>query len=152
MARASALAERINDLSLPYDGDIQARLHSINGIDPGEALLFASAQNFDDFIVQTGDKRCLMALAKAPSLPDEFHRSFAGKIECFEQLLLSILRRFGFEKVKSHLSHNGECDRVIDTLFASGSGTQEETVSTGLESYIRHLRGQTADLLYPDEQ
>lgn len=62
LERISAFLDSVQ--LLPDDPSLEelARLNNVPGIDPGEAILYASTASFQDFLLATDDRRSLRAL------------------------------------------------------------------------------------------
>ena len=71
----------------------------------------------------------------------------AGRVICFEQTLLRIIDRIGFDLVRTRVVPARNCDTALRAVFGSGLEATEATVRAGLASYIADLQGQTGDLL-----
>jgi hypothetical protein len=71
----------------------------------------------------------------------------AGRVICFEQMVLLLIRRLGFERVKAQVVPMRECDTALRVCFGSGERATEENVVMALSGYIEDLRGQAPGLL-----
>jgi hypothetical protein len=70
-------------------------LASIDGIDAGEAILFSATAEFDQYLLATGDKASLRALALAlVCLP--IAQRIRGHVICLEQIVKRLIQHFGF--------------------------------------------------------
>jgi hypothetical protein len=118
----------------------------IVGIDSGEAVLFATTAHFPEFILATSDKNSLRALSSTAAC-EPICRRLAGKVICFEQLILRLIDRLGFNPIRDKVVPARDCDTALRAVFGSGLDAAEENVRTGLASYVNHLRGQTGALL-----
>lgn len=147
IGRAAAMVRDFNELNQPPDSDTLALLHTIPEIDAGEAVLFASAPCFPEFIIQTGDKRCLVALAESAVLPDDFIERYREKVQCFEQVLLAMIHRFDFERISASVKANKNCDTVADIVSGAAVRANRENAMQGLMSYIRDLRQRSGGFL-----
>ncbi|XZN94361.1 MAG: hypothetical protein ACM65K_15815 [Microcoleus sp.] len=131
----------------PNAAEIEA-LTAIEGIDAGEAVLFATTDTANKFYILTGDKRCLKALASS-SLKDIKYR-ISGRVLCFEQIILRLIETCGFAEVKAKVVPVRECDTALKVAFGSGEqSTVENTIFT-LQKYIEELRDMTQELLMQD--
>jgi len=82
------------------DVDVDSELLVIlseTGIDPGEAILAAMASNIDASCLITGDKRAIKALDKLESVA--IRVSLAGKVLCFETLILEMIVKYGYDQI-----------------------------------------------------
>ncbi len=127
-----------------FDEELQAL--EIDGIDTGERLLIAATQKAENFYLVTGDKRCLIALASAPSLL-EIRKRLSGRVICFEQLLKKSIDHKEFDEVLAKVLPGREYDGSLNAIFGSGWQATQENVLQALNGYIKDLRSQTDDLL-----
>lgn len=130
--RALDFIEAVSELSGDDPDGEQALLTDVEGIDAGEAVLFAETQRFDDFRLLTGDKNSLRALVEAPGL-DATKTRLAGRVFCFEQLMLRFIDVLGFETVCRLVDPVRSCDGVLDMAFDDGAQTTQERATRYLE-------------------
>jgi len=114
---------------------------SENGVDIGEAQLFAIAEESKGWVV-TGDKRairdyCELRLKAGPS----------GFVICFEQLILAGTKVLGFERLREFCCNDLDCDATLRILFSNGLASPEEDVREGLLSSISGIRETAPNLL-----
>jgi hypothetical protein len=124
----------------------QVIFEDIVGIDTGEAILFSASAYYSDFLLATSDKNSLRALS-ANAACQAICLRLAGKVICFEQIVLRLLDHFGFDPTRHKLVPARHCDTVLRALFGSGLEATEDNVRSGLASYIMELRNQTGALL-----
>jgi hypothetical protein len=115
-----------------------------NDIHDGERELILATRSQPDFVLLTGDKVCMRAL---PQLKAEIYGRLAGRVICFEQVVLLLIRRLGFELVKERVVPMRECDKALWACFGSGDRATEENVVVNLEDYIEGLRREAPGLL-----
>lgn len=116
------------------------------GIDPGEAVLFASTATVGAFTLTTGDKTSLRALSNSIGC-EHIARRLAGRVVCLEQLIERCISLYGFETIKQKILPYRDCDTAVLALFGSGPAASEAGVADGLRSYIADLRTATGGLL-----
>jgi hypothetical protein len=117
---------------------------TING---GEAILYSATKHFKDFVIATGDKRSLRALAMDSSCSAIYDR-LKGHVYCLEQLVLKIIDSHGYKHVQQCIGPRCECDECLTHAFAGGKLSQSEQVCrTWLDGYVKDLRVDTKDLL-----
>lgn len=92
------------------------KLASIDGIDPGEALLFAAAAR-DGSRVLTGDKRALLALRGVPDYPV----ALSGRVVVFEAILLALCARLGHVEVRRRLGSLTATDKTLIVCFSAAN-------------------------------
>lgn len=131
----------------PHPDDERA-VAGVLGIDAGEAILLSVVSRTPDSLLVTGDKRCLVALALAPSCMDICSR-IQGRVLCLEQVLLSVITVLGVDRVRAGVVPAVTSDTAIRAVFGSGIEALESGVSAGLSSYIEDLRRQAGGLLRP---
>jgi hypothetical protein len=115
-----------------------------NEIHVGEQELILATRSTPDFLLLTGDKVCMGAL---PQLKPEIYGRLVGRVICFEQVVLLLIRRLEFERVKAQVVPMRECDTALRACFGSGEQATEENVVMALSGYIEDLRVQAPGLL-----
>ncbi len=144
--RLQAIVEAAGKVEAPADLTHLAILSAVQGIDAGEAVLFATAATEPASLLLTGDKASLMALVAAPSCA-EIVRLLARRAMCWDQLLLRLLDHLTFDPLRDRLLPSLDQDGLVRLLFASRLEAREIEVRTGLASYILHIRRQSGVLL-----
>ena len=125
----------------PFD-----RLIDQEGIDVGEAILFAAATQFSPVRVVTGDKNSLRALHSSDcgEVIDEMSRC----VICLEQLILRSIVVFDYTVVCERVASASSIDRVLnDIAFTDGADTPQERVQAALQSKRDTLFDETGTLL-----
>jgi hypothetical protein len=100
--RICAFLGVVKDIPGVEDTELLIRLGSVDGIDSGEQLLFASCFEASDSLLVTGDRTALRALAGSEQLVDICH-SLAKRVVTFESALLLAAKIYGFDVVKAKL-------------------------------------------------
>lgn len=144
--RLKSFLESVTALNVAPSPEEQQMLDDVVGIDAGEAVLYSSTAHFADFLVATSDKTSLRALA-AHSACDAISQRLNGRVLCFEQMILLIMDRIGFEALRAKVVPALHCDTSLRAVFGSGLSADETNVRTALASYIEHLRGETGGVL-----
>ena len=121
-------------------------LNKVKNIDEGEAALIAATADKDVFLLTTGDKKCLKALATDPNLESVCKR-LCGRVICLEQIILKLIEAKGFVFVRDRVLPMVSCDKSLQICFGVSSPATEENVMAGLNSYINDIRQQAPDLL-----
>lgn len=114
----------------------------LGGMDPGEAVLFAEAEATGGIIV-TGDKRALMLYAKISTQ----EQRAKIKVVCWEQLLLRVRQKHGYERLRQGCCAGLHCDKFLLLTFSSGMATQEDHAVEALESYLNGVKKHSDDIL-----
>jgi hypothetical protein len=125
--RLVELAQKMQIIKSP-SADWLDKLVAINEIDPGEALIFASAAEYQASVT-SGDKRALIALRGA----SDFHEVLSGKIIVIEAAVLAMCSVLGVESVKTKVQPVLEEDKALGFCFKSGDPRE------GLRSYYSDL-------------
>jgi hypothetical protein len=129
------------------DEKIIGELEKNIGIDAGEAILISALIVHKKSVFITGDKRCLKTLAESA-----FYKANASqlleKAICFEQIILWLIEKFGFDQIYPKVHCAKEIDKALRSIFTSSA--TEESVKEGLNSYIKWLKAGTSDLLCLD--
>src|SRR5262245_42240035 len=126
-------------------GELQL-LSAIDGIDAGEAVLFSATAEFDQYLLATGDKTNLHALALAPVCRPIAQR-IRGHVIGLDQIVKRLIQRFGFLFVKNKIVPSRACDTALSAAFGSGWDATESNVLAALDSYINELRSLPINLL-----
>jgi hypothetical protein len=108
--------------------------------------LVAATREVSPFVLMTGDKRCLQTLATRVELAEVAERLW-GRVICFEQVMLLLIRQHGFERIKQHVLPMLDCDMSLKACFGSGEKAIEENVVLALEGYVTALDKSAIGLL-----
>lgn len=144
--RLHAFLDSIQVISVAPSAAEQQIFEDIVGIDTGEAGLFSVSAHYPEFLLATSDKNSLRALSASPAC-QSICRRLAGKVICFEQVVLRLIDRFGFDPICDKVVPARQCDTALRAVFGSGLDASEDSVRAGLTSYITDLRNQTGGLL-----
>ena len=136
----------VNELNITGDLAEINVLNEIDGIDPGEAILFSATSQFKDYVLATGDKTSLRSLASMPECQHIAER-IQGHVICFELIIKLLIKQNGFAYVKSAIMLVRNHDTTCRAVFGSGENTTEKNVLEGLDSYINELRSLPINLL-----
>ena len=112
--RAFLESVRVIDRSPPPEE--QQILDDLVGIDAGEAVLFSATAYFPEYLLATSDKRSLRVLS-AEAACQPICRRLAGKVFCFEQVILRIIDRMGFDAVRAKVIPARHCDTALRSRF-----------------------------------
>lgn len=127
------------------------RLLSVDGIDEGEAFLFATLAEHPACLLTTGDGRSLVALGQALELQD-VRDQVRGRIVPLEAALILLVRRLGATVVGARLKPLAAIHRTIDIVFGTKDEFDDAEAVRQITSYLDSLRQSMGDdLLYPVE-
>lgn len=149
--RALAFVQQAGVVGVPEDRSeldaLQRAAAEGYAIDPGEAVLFtATAIQPPDFLLTTGDKRCLTDLAQVPEV-DALRSRLNRRVLCLEYVLLELLDVFGFAAIQAKVWERRACDGAVRQAFGWSGPAGESSVREGLQSFVRDLDGRTAGML-----
>lgn len=114
------------------------QLTHIPDIDPGEAILFATAADRGIPVI-TGDIRSLRALKNL----DRFPEALEGRIAVLEAVLLALCGRLGTAVVRSRVESMLQADTVMRICFSP----EVEEPELALRSYLNDRRTELAPLV-----
>jgi hypothetical protein len=134
---------RIIDWELPNEEMLM--FEDVLNIDE-EAQLFSATRDQNDYVVVTGDKKAIRALANTDACRPVAQR-LQGRIICFEQVLQLCFLNGNFSTIRDKCVSGLHSETVLRSIFASRSETTQENAEAGLDSYVRELRSETGDLL-----
>jgi hypothetical protein len=136
----------VREIDVAGSSEAIGLLASIDGIDAGEAVLFTAAAEFDQYLLATGDKTSLRALALTPvCLP--IAQRIRGHVICLEQIVRRLIQHFGFFYVRDKVVPARACDTALSVAFGSAWDATEPNVLAALDGYINELRSLPVDLL-----
>ena len=146
VARIQDFLASVRELDAVGPSEELQLLSEIDGIDAGEAVLFASTAGLDNYLLATGDKNSLRAIA-ATATCQLIARRLIGHVVCLEQIVMKIIEHSGFEHVKDKIVPARSCDTALRAAFGSGYAATESNVHFTLEGYINELRSLATDVL-----
>lgn len=95
---------------------------AIADIDPGENLMFALMAENSSWMLTTGDRRSLVALAQEPKL-GKVRAAVAGRLVCLETVLRLLVTQDGVGKVAAAFSSVRDCDTKLRVIFSEANET-----------------------------
>ena len=151
-ARLNAFLAKVADILVEPDSTFITALneHTDKNIDAGEAALFAVCPLIPNSVILTGDKKSLTDLTEAglaDSVCETLCRVLAGRVICFEQVLVRILDHFGFDAIRERLIAGRECDRGLALWLGSGLDANETRFRDGVSSFLKDARDTSGSLL-----
>lgn len=145
-ARIRDFLTSVREIDVAGSPEVRQLFDGVDGIDPGEAVLFSAATTFDSYLLMTGDKASLRALASTPICNGVAQR-IRGHVVCLEQIVKHLIQSFGFPYVRDKIVIGRGCDAVLNIAFGSRYDATEPNVLAALDSYINELRSLPVDLL-----
>jgi len=117
--------------TIPQPSDIWLdRLTPVEGIDIGEAQLFAAAAERGLFVM-SGDKRALRALRDVKG----FTAAFASRVIVLEAAILGACDQLGADEVRKRVTRIAAMDKMVQICFSASNQNPTET----LLSYFQAL-------------
>lgn len=150
-AAARAALDAINRMGpLPemVDPEFIVAAQRIPELDPGEAVLLATAVANPRAYVLTGDKRALAASVSSGDVLQS--ERLNGRLICLEQFILHILNQIGLDQLRIRLCREPRLDRAITAVMGSTCTASEADVRQGLGSYISDAKANSGQLLVAD--
>ena len=114
------------------------QLTHIPDVDPGEAILFATAADLRMPVI-TGDIRSLRALKRL----DRFPEALGGRIAVLEAVLLGLCGQLGTGAVRARVESVPQADTVMRICFSPGV----EEPELALRSYLHDRKKELAPLV-----
>lgn len=114
------------------------RLTGVESIDPGEAILLATAAEAELPVVMN-DKRALRALRSV----EGFLTPLSGRVVVLEAILIALCRRLGVAEVRHRIQPIAAMDRMVQVCFSP----ENSDPVAALQSYYEHLSGEVAPLV-----
>jgi hypothetical protein len=146
VARMRDFLTKVHELDVVGPPEELQLLAEIDGIDAGEAVLFAATAGFDNYLLATGDKNSLRTMVSNPTC-QPIARRLSGHVVCLEQIVMRVIAHFGFVYVKDKVVPARSCDTALRAAFGSGDAATESNVLSALEAYINELRSLAIDVL-----
>lgn len=115
-----------------------------NEIQVGEAALIVATRLEPNFLLVSGDKRCMKGLA---AIPQPIYQRLCGRMICLEQIILKLISELGFEAVRDRVLPMVDCDKTLKICFGYSMPAIEESVISGLTSYINEIHKYAPALL-----
>ena len=122
----------------PVSNSWLEQLAPIPAIDPGEAILFATAADLQ-LPVLSGDVRALGALKSLDGFPE----ALAGRIVLIEAILIALCGELGAAAVRERIEPVQQADTAMRICFSPGAQDPEQ----GLRSYLRDRKSELAPLV-----
>ena len=135
LARFNAFITHIRDIPVASTESLDRFV----GLDVGEQALFAVfVENSNNARIVTGDKRAISDVVKICQNDNSLEQLLAGKVDCFENIMLGLIDMFGFEAINLKVTNNKGIDKVLAVIF--GNTRNEEHARDALNSYINSLK------------
>jgi hypothetical protein len=146
--RVEGLMQAAGKKPSSIDPDELEILTYADGIDAGEAVLFAATRNHTEFLVVTDDKNSLRALAEEPDCEVIFER-IRDRVICLEDLLLRILAQYPYEQVRHKLLRAHHCVGALSQTLGQNQHAGQLQVENALRVAMERLRLETNYILAP---
>jgi hypothetical protein len=135
-----------DQLGLAAEFETEAQAIGLD-LDGGESQLLSILIRHSALLLLTGDKRAICAIeAVVERLGYSAHA--AGKVGCFEQIILALVHRRGAETLHPQICREPGVDGALSLCFSCASGLlSPESILEGLVSFISHLRNAASCVL-----
>ena len=142
--RVATLTER------PSGDAILDQLSSVSDIDVGEAVMYAVMLDHPSYLLASGDKRAMRALAANPCLSN-VRDALAGRVICLEAAVRMLVKRDGVAQVAQAFAPLLSANTALRVAFSEGLATGERNCLSALDSYLRDLSSEVGEdfLLIP---
>jgi|GEM_PF-919746 len=132
----------------PTDADVMDRLIQIDRIDDGEVLLYASVHEQKCWLLGSGDKRAMTALATAESVAD-VRDGIAGRVISLEVVCELLLKADDVNTITKAFLPLKDVNVTLKSVFGSGGPFKTEDRLEAVASYHRDLEKTVGkDFLY----
>lgn len=122
----------------PADDDLQQALANVQRIDPGEAVMLGLLAEQEVFLLASGDKASMRALAQTPELAD-LKKAVSGRVICLETILRVLLGKHEAPMVARSFAALRGANTTIRVVFSQGELTPMESCLEAIESYLKDL-------------
>ncbi|NQT20744.1 MAG: hypothetical protein HQ592_13635 [Planctomycetes bacterium] len=122
----------------PDDPEVVPKLVSVDDIDYGEALLYGLVAEQPSFLLASGDKRAMIALAKAPELCD-VSKAVSGRIICFETVLQMLIEKDGVGNTAKAFGPLRACNKTLQVIFSPGAVMTKQSRLKSVDSFLDDL-------------
>lgn len=123
----------------PSDVGTLAQLAAVNDIDEGEAVMYGLMVDHPLYILASGDKRAMRALAANAGLRN-IRDALAGRILCLEAAVHMLVRRDGVTQVANGFTPLRSVNTALRVAFSRGAATTKKDCLRALESYLSDLK------------
>jgi hypothetical protein len=125
----------------PDDSSVLDSLALVSDIDEGEAVMYALLKEQPSWLLVSGDKRAMCALAATPEL-SAVHNALTGRIICLEALIRKLVERDGIQPVAKAFAPLGAISKTLSVVFSKGETTSLADCMKALDDYLRDLTKQ----------
>lgn len=146
-----AVAEFIRGMGVveldPKGQELVGLCHLVEDIDPGDAIWLAAAASRPDYLVFTGDKRALRAVAKAEACTP-IAEALRGRIVILEQLFIELIELSSYVMMRKAVREDPGADTMLASAFPEKATPSSEAIAK-LQASVEKLRRETGPLLRP---
>jgi hypothetical protein len=143
--KVSSLLER------PKGDDILQRLAEADCIDEGEAVMLGLMAEQEIYLLASGDKVAMRALAQSPALA-EVKKAVSGRIICLESVIRLLIGKLGPGQTAAAFAPLLDSNGTLRIAFSQGEQTTEAHCLEAIESYLKDLQKDVGNgfLLIPE--
>ncbi len=137
--KALAWCDKVKSITeRPENDDALQRLAAADRIDEGEALLFGLMAEQELYLLASGDKVAMRALAQGANLKD-VRQAVSGRIICLEAVVGLLVKSVGTSKTATAFAPLRDGNGTLRALFSQGEQTPQEACLAGIASYLNDL-------------
>ncbi len=137
--KALAWCERVASfVERPADDELQQALANVQRIDPGEAVMLGLLAEQEVYLLASGDKASMRALAQAPELAG-LKKAVSGRVICLETILRLLLTKHEAQFVARSFAAVRIVNTTLRVVFSQGEQTPLENCLVAVDSYFADL-------------
>ena len=122
----------------PADDDLQQALANVQRIDPGEAVMLGLLAEQEVFLLASGDKASMRALAQTPALAD-LKKAVSGRVIWLETILRLLLGKHETPMVARSFAALRDANMTLRVVFSQGEQTPLDHCLEAVDSYYKAL-------------
>ncbi|MGB3297972.1 MAG: hypothetical protein WBA76_06855, partial [Phormidesmis sp.] len=102
----------------------------------GEVNLLLATRANPDFLLMSGDKKCMKALYRLPNI---IYKRLRGHVICLEKIVLKLINMPGFNVVCDRIKPTVQYGRAVPFCFGYTQPAPESRVREALQSCINEI-------------
>jgi hypothetical protein len=138
LIRAKLACDDVSELSSAPSPEILQRLAAVPDIDDGEAVLYGVLHENPNYLLLSGDKRAMIALAGSADLTD-VRAKIAGRVVCVEKVISLLLASLGLDHVAKAMLPVRDSSGALKVIFSDGNCSDEAACTYAVSTYIVDL-------------
>ncbi len=143
-SRAKIACRQVPALLERPSGELMQRFLDIEGVNPGEALLYALLAERSGYLLASGDKIAMRAIGSDAKAGD-LRALVAGRVICLESMVRRLVVKDGAAAVASSFRDVLDSNTTLRVVFTEVNVKQEGRCLAGLDSYVADLQLQVGN-------